>query len=588
MVRGEPWYRIELEGTGRLEWESFIRLLAAAGFAGAIGLDRELRAKPAGLRTNIVVGVAAGAFAYAGLNAFPAGDPSRVAAQIVSGIGFLGGGAIFAAGGKPHGLTTAAALWGSAAAGLAAGVGAYATGLALVAVTVFALWPLDRAANSLLAARRRSNVRIAVVLRDLGGASRARALLAEAGIGVDQLEMRPFGDLGVAMELVVQGTRAHLAEAVGRLRLLEEVLFVSEEAVPRDERAGLRARRQGRHGSYLQASLALPAQNDLPRPTRRRRRGARSGGETSWRPHGQRPHASQRCQQEAGKDAGCSRSWTATRALESNHRTPVPDDARSSDQSRNMARESCFFGDNPFSHLREAGMKRLSEAHAWALLQDLAVDLWDPPSGLLLHQAAPDRARFVLGGFRVYDIVPRRFQAYARIFHPLHDRTTADAIPARARLSDVLTGSPQGIDADGHPARVRATAAHGELEPLIGVLDRPTAVNLADVLKRHTKTPGAVYFLFRAGLAAFGDQQRNVIYQAPIDLVGSFYRCGRQTYLSPTLWWDAGGQWFVATHPDSSSTYLGGSRLLVRELSTTKRIEAVEVEPRAFVDVSLG
>lgn len=218
-----------------MEWEPFIRLIAAAGFAGAIGLDRELRAKPAGLRTNIVVGVAAGAFAYAGLEAFPGGDPSRVASQIVSGIGFLGGGAIFAAGGRPHGLTTAAALWGSAAAGLAAGVGAYTTGFALVAVTVLTLWPLDWLASSLLRGRRRTDVRIAVVVRDLRAAGASRSLLHEAGIRVDHLEMRPFRDEQVAMELAVHATRPQLGEAIGRLRSREDVLFVSEETVPFEE-----------------------------------------------------------------------------------------------------------------------------------------------------------------------------------------------------------------------------------------------------------------------------------------------------------------------------------------------------------------
>ncbi len=230
--------RPDWKGYEPLEWEPFIRLIAAAGFAGAIGLDRELRAKPAGLRTNIVVGVAAGAFAYAGLKAFPAGDPSRVASQIVSGIGFLGGGAIFAAGGRPHGLTTAAALWGSAAAGLAAGVGAYMTGLALVAVTVLALWPLDWLAGSLLGGRRRADMRIAVVVVDLRAASTSQSLLHELGVRVDHLEMRPFRDEQVAMELAVHATRPQLAEAIGRLRDRDDVLFVSEETVPFEERTG--------------------------------------------------------------------------------------------------------------------------------------------------------------------------------------------------------------------------------------------------------------------------------------------------------------------------------------------------------------
>ena len=215
-----------------MEWEPFIRLVAAAAYAGAIGLDRELRAKPAGLRTNIVVGVAAAAFGFVSVEGFErvqGYDPSRVASQVVSGIGFLGGGAIFAAGGKPHGLTTAAALWGSAAAGLAAGVGELTAGLALVVVTLVALWPLDWVADNLLRRRRRTDLTLHVVVPDLAAADGIRQLLRTTDAEVVQLEMEPLNG-SVMLRMVVHGNRERIASAVTALRNRPEVLFLSEES----------------------------------------------------------------------------------------------------------------------------------------------------------------------------------------------------------------------------------------------------------------------------------------------------------------------------------------------------------------------
>lgn len=220
-------------------WDPFLRFLAAAAYAGAIGFDRELRAKPAGLRTNIVVGVAAAGFGWLSTEAFVAEgtsyDPSRVASQIVSGIGFLGGGAIFAAGGKPHGLTTAAALWGSSAAGLSAGLGEYRIGLALVGVTLIALWPLNLLSERVLLGRARSDTALHVIVDDLGEAGDVRALIREHGLRLVDLELRPFGEL-VAMDLVIHGTRPELRSLIDELRTWQHIRFASEESVPRAER----------------------------------------------------------------------------------------------------------------------------------------------------------------------------------------------------------------------------------------------------------------------------------------------------------------------------------------------------------------
>jgi len=110
-----------------------LRLAISAGLGGAIGFERELRERQAGLRTHLVVCVGSALFtlvsAYGFEDFFTATgtriDPTRIAAQIVSGIGFLGAGAIIRQGLSVRGLTTAATLWLVAAIGMAAGAGYY-------------------------------------------------------------------------------------------------------------------------------------------------------------------------------------------------------------------------------------------------------------------------------------------------------------------------------------------------------------------------------------------------------------------------------------------------------------------------------
>jgi len=137
------------------EWDLIWRLGLALALSAAIGLDRELRQKNAGLRTYTLVGVGSAAFMLISKYGFfdvlvpneVVLDPSRVAAQIVSGIGFIGAGLIFVRRDSVRGLTTAAGAWLTAAVGAAAGaslpVVAIATTLAYFA-TVYILAPLAR------------------------------------------------------------------------------------------------------------------------------------------------------------------------------------------------------------------------------------------------------------------------------------------------------------------------------------------------------------------------------------------------------------------------------------------------------------
>jgi putative Mg2+ transporter-C (MgtC) family protein len=117
-----------------------LRLLLAAGLGAAIGLEREIQQKPAGLRTNILIAVGAALFTTVSQQlAYGGGTPDRVAAQVVTGIGFLGAGAILQRGNNLHKMTTAATVWVNAAVGMAAGAGEYAMATLATAITLAVL-----------------------------------------------------------------------------------------------------------------------------------------------------------------------------------------------------------------------------------------------------------------------------------------------------------------------------------------------------------------------------------------------------------------------------------------------------------------
>jgi putative Mg2+ transporter-C (MgtC) family protein len=136
-----------------LTWpHELLRISIAAGLGGAVGLERELREREAGLRTHLVVCVGSALFtlvsAYGFHDFLVSGgslvrtDPTRIAAQIVSGIGFLGAGAIIRQGLSVRGLTTAATLWLVAAIGMACGAGYYVPAIISTGVALITLGPL--------------------------------------------------------------------------------------------------------------------------------------------------------------------------------------------------------------------------------------------------------------------------------------------------------------------------------------------------------------------------------------------------------------------------------------------------------------
>ena len=188
-----------------LNWdESLLRLALAAVLGGAIGIERELREREAGLRTHMLVSVGSALFtivsAY-GFHAFLASgqsvvraDPTRIAAQIVTGIGFLGAGAIIRQGLSVRGLTTAATLWVVAALGLAAGAGYYSAAVITTAIVLIALYPLRIAAYALVRRFRPEDGRLLVELP--AGESPGGVIdeVERAGARVESIEISQEGD----------------------------------------------------------------------------------------------------------------------------------------------------------------------------------------------------------------------------------------------------------------------------------------------------------------------------------------------------------------------------------------------------------
>jgi putative Mg2+ transporter-C (MgtC) family protein len=157
-------------------WEALGRLAVAGGLGALVGFERELRDREAGIRTHLLVSLGSALFtivsAY-GFHSFLAhggsvvrADPTRIAAQIVTGIGFLGAGAIIREGLSVRGLTTAATLWVVAAIGMASGAGYYWPAVATTGLTIFALWPLRVIGYELIERVKPEENRLTVELRE--------------------------------------------------------------------------------------------------------------------------------------------------------------------------------------------------------------------------------------------------------------------------------------------------------------------------------------------------------------------------------------------------------------------------------------
>jgi len=174
-------------------WEVFLRLGVGAALGAAVGVEREIHDREAGIRTHLLVSLGAALFtivsAYGFTDFGSSVDPTRIAAQIVTGIGFLGAGAILREGLTVRGLTTAGSLWVVAAVGIASGAGYYWPAVIGTGLTIFALWPLRLIGYRLIARLQTEERRLVIELREGQG---VRGVLDVLGNEVTHLELRDY------------------------------------------------------------------------------------------------------------------------------------------------------------------------------------------------------------------------------------------------------------------------------------------------------------------------------------------------------------------------------------------------------------
>ena len=199
--------------------EVLLRIFVAAALGGAIGLERELRERQAGLRTHLVVSVGAALFtlvsAYGFHNFEGKVDPTRIAAQIVSGIGFLGAGAIIRQGLSVRGLTTAASLWLVAAIGMASGAGYWDGALIATLGALLTLGPLRIVAFRILSRYRPQHDRLLIEIPAGGSPVPIIEAIERRGARVVSLDIAQEGDrrsVGVDVELAAGSAPAVVAE----------------------------------------------------------------------------------------------------------------------------------------------------------------------------------------------------------------------------------------------------------------------------------------------------------------------------------------------------------------------------------------
>jgi putative Mg2+ transporter-C (MgtC) family protein len=228
--------QILLASVPTLGWpEALLRVALAAVLGGALGLERELREREAGLRTHLLVAVGSALFTIVSAYGFHAflssgasvvrADPTRIAAQIVTGIGFLGAGAIIRQGLSIRGLTTAATLWVVAAIGLAVGAGYYAGAVITTVVALVALWPL-RAIAYRVVRRFRGQTGILLVQLPAGESPAAVIDSVDGEATIEGIELGHEGDRRNLELRVELGPNQRPPDLVAKLSEVEGVLAV--------------------------------------------------------------------------------------------------------------------------------------------------------------------------------------------------------------------------------------------------------------------------------------------------------------------------------------------------------------------------
>lgn len=225
-----------------------LRLLLAVVLGGLVGMERELSNHAAGFRTHILVCLGSATIMLLSIYGFSAFvdeanvrmDPARLAAQVVSGIGFLGAGAIVRDGSMVKGLTTAASVWVVAAIGLCVGAGFLAGALVATFMALVSLFVLNKGEKHLFRNRRTQKVELLVVGHP-GVLARIMEVFGSCGIQIDQWRMAP--DPGAAggrdqppvmnVHLSVKSAKPErLLAAYGQIVASEGVLSIQGGGIP--------------------------------------------------------------------------------------------------------------------------------------------------------------------------------------------------------------------------------------------------------------------------------------------------------------------------------------------------------------------
>jgi len=212
-----------LSAVPTLDWQgNLARLALAVVLGGSIGFERELRDREAGLRTHMLVCLGSALFTIVSAYGFHEflssgdqvirADPTRIAAQIVTGIGFLGAGAIIRQGVSVRGLTTAATLWVAAAIGIAAGAGYYAGAVLGTVLTIFALWPLRTAAHWVFDRVRPDEKSLVIDLRAGTSLSKLFEALEREDARVDHFQLEDENDRRIVTLTLASASEKLLAK----------------------------------------------------------------------------------------------------------------------------------------------------------------------------------------------------------------------------------------------------------------------------------------------------------------------------------------------------------------------------------------
>jgi putative Mg2+ transporter-C (MgtC) family protein len=196
---------------GAFQLDLAVRLIVAAGLGAAVGVEREIHNHPAGIRTHMLVALGSGLFTVLsiygflleGTNTAPV-DPTRIAAQVVSGIGFLGAGAILKDGVVIRGLTTAASLWATAAVGMAAGAGEYVLALVSAVIILVSLWPINLLAERLHGSGM-PEVQLRLSLTRVEALGEVSAALANGKVDIGAIQTQRLGKDSYRADLAIRG-----------------------------------------------------------------------------------------------------------------------------------------------------------------------------------------------------------------------------------------------------------------------------------------------------------------------------------------------------------------------------------------------